>query len=108
LIIVAFSIRCRDMCDEYKAWKKAEKLAALSYRYQSAQRLGAAATSGGRGAGGGAGSGAGGVGRGLLESVNFFSHRAGNNKDTGSTTYPPIRTTRPIFGPSCCCCPNPN
>jgi hypothetical protein len=31
LIIVAFSIRCRDMCDEYRAWKKAEKLAVYSH-----------------------------------------------------------------------------
>lgn len=30
LVAVAFSIRCRDMCDEYRAWKKAEKLAVYS------------------------------------------------------------------------------
>ena len=38
LIIVAFSIRCRDMCDEYRAWKKAEKLAVYSHlRYNQQQ-----------------------------------------------------------------------
>ena len=102
LIIVAFSIRCRDMCDEYKAWKKAEKLAMLNYRYQNSharQRLRSglpdtAITSG-----------ASRTGQGGVE-ANFFSHRALGEQDS-NLSYPPIKASRPIFGPSCCCCPAP-
>uniref|UniRef100_T1KEW1 Uncharacterized protein n=1 Tax=Tetranychus urticae TaxID=32264 RepID=T1KEW1_TETUR len=71
-IIIAFSIRCRDMCDEYKACQKAEKLAMLNYRYQNSHargrlRSGLPDT--------GITSGAARTGQGGVE-VNFFSHRA--------------------------------
>uniref|UniRef100_T1KEW5 Uncharacterized protein n=1 Tax=Tetranychus urticae TaxID=32264 RepID=T1KEW5_TETUR len=102
LIIVAFSIRCRDMCDEYKAWKKAEKLAMLNYRYQNSHargrlRSGLPDT--------GITSGATRTGQGGVE-ANFFSHRALGEQDS-NLSYPPIKASRPIFGPSCCCCPAP-
>ena len=88
LIIVAFSIRCRDMCDEYKAWKKAEKLAMLNYRFPYAdQRLRLHKFSGNG-------------------SDNFFTHQNINQRNS-NLSFPPIRNQRPIFGPSCCCCPAP-
>lgn len=34
LIVVAMSVRCRDMCDEYRSWKKAEKAALRWQRHQ--------------------------------------------------------------------------
>lgn len=34
LIVVAMSVRCRDMCDEYRSWKKAEKAAMRWHRHQ--------------------------------------------------------------------------
>lgn len=96
LIIVAFSIRCRDMCDEYKAWKKAEKLAMLNYRYHTPRTRipGTPAVHH--------------MGSSSIAESNFFSHRNANTVDDSAMNYLPIKTTRPIFGPSCCCCPKPN
>ncbi|KAI1296855.1 hypothetical protein HDE_04994 [Halotydeus destructor] len=81
LIIVAFSIRCRDMCDEYKAWKKAEKLAVYgNYRHGHGRRPRPP------------------VGQRLTEEP-FYRNIGENNSN-----YPQISAiSRPIFGPSCCC-----
>lgn len=38
LLVVALSLRCRDMCDEYREWKSAEKLALFNYRYAQHQQ----------------------------------------------------------------------
>lgn len=89
LIVVAFSIRCRDMCEEYKAWKKAEKLALYSnpYRYPHQRHV---------------------IRHGLngptIHSEAFFTPASGEDS---SGSYPGlnVHSSRPIFGPSCCCCP---
>ncbi|RWS09718.1 hypothetical protein B4U79_11302 [Dinothrombium tinctorium] len=88
LIVVAFSIRCRDMCDEYKAWKKAEKFAMMSnYRYHQ-------------------------------NSPNKFHWRRPSQFHADTFYRMPqqvavnqlnpqfSRFARPIFGPACCCCPS--
>ena len=100
LIVVAFSIRCRDMCDEYKQWKNAEKLALFNYRYQQHQqqqqrnhrlKLHQMAAFGN-----------------LVSESNSSSSQlisgssnAAVNQAVGALT----NLSRPIFGPSCCCCP---
>lgn len=93
LIIVAFSIRCRDMCDEYKAWKKAEKLAVYAnYRYgHNGHRM--------RGIR---------VHRPLVEQTVASSdsyYRNATDSSAGAAGFGPAinAISRPIFGPSCCC-----
>lgn len=97
LIVVAFSIRCRDMCDEYRAWKKAEKLAVFSnlrYTTQQHQPLGP-----------------GHPGH-LSRHVMRINGRTGaietiHDPYSSDSSTRPLNTnnSRPIFGPSCCCCP---
>jgi len=96
LIVVAFSIRCRDMCEEYKAWKKAEKLAVYSnLRYTTQQH---------------APLGPGHPGH-LSRHVMRINGRTGavetihDPYSSDSSTRPLNANSRPIFGPSCCCCP---
>ena len=99
LIVVAFSIRCRDMCDEYRAWKKAEKLAVYSnlrYTTQQHQPLGPGLP-----------------GHHLSRQVMRINGRTGvietvqDPYSSSDSSTRPLNNSRPIFGPSCCCCPNP-
>lgn len=97
LIIVAFSIRCRDMCDEYKQWKNAEKLALFNYRYQQHQqqqqrnhrlKLHQMAAFGG-----------------LVSESNSSSSQLISGSSGNAAVGALTNLSRPIFGPSCCCCP---
>ena len=104
LLIVTFSIRCRDMCDEYKNWKNAEKLALFNYRYQQHQqqqqrnhrlKLHQMAAFN------------------LVSESNSSSSQLISNGHSGSNNTAAVNAvgaltnlSRPIFGPSCCCCPN--
>lgn len=109
LIVVAFSIRCRDMCAEYKNWKNAEKLALFNYRYQQHQqqqqrnhrlKLHQMAAFGN-----------------LVSESNSSSSQLISGH-SGSSGPPAVNVgavgaltnlSRPIFGPApCCCCPTAN
>ena len=109
LIVVAFSIRCRDMCAEYKNWKNAEKLALFNYRYQQHQqqqqrnhrlKLHQMAAFGN-----------------LVSESNSSSSQliSGHSGSSGAAAVNVgavgalTNLSRPIFGPApCCCCPTAN
>lgn len=96
LLVVAFSIKCRDMCDEYRAWKKSEKLQVysnLGYTTQQHAPLGPGLP-----------------GHHLSRHVMRINGRTGvvetvQDPYSSDSSTRPLNTTRPIFGPSCCCCP---
>ena len=81
LIVVAMSVRCRDMCDEYRSWKKAEKAALRWQRHQyrlahHQQDL----------------------------SRYFRTSVEPNPENTVRPTPNVITAPAPLFGPACCHC----
>ncbi len=84
LIVVAMSVRCRDMCDEYRSWKKAEKAALRWQRHQ--YRLA----------------------HHQQDLSRYFRTPVETNQDSnGRITNGQISSApAPMFGPTCCHCIN--
>ena len=81
LIVVAMSVRCRDMCDEYRSWKKAEKAALRWQRHQ--YRLA----------------------HHQQDLSRYFRTAVEPNPETNPRPTPNVITApAPLFGPTCCHC----
>ena len=85
LIVVAMSVRCRDMCDEYRSWKKAEKAAQRWHRHQ--YRLTAIPPDMSR-----------------YFRTSFQPSQEYNRSNLPLTHLPDSHV--PLFGPTCCHCLN--